>query len=243
MKQFGRTIRDGKRWFLWYDDKECPIKGDILRFVHGGIVMFYRKDLSDPVDAKHLEFYAAPDHEFLAPRENWTPNDLFRNRLSSLRSPRGRFLIKTKSKVLQSMRGQLLAKGFTEVTTPTIIPSISEGKVSRFKIDFGGHDSFLAMTFLPYLNLLCYGDSDKVFQVGNVFQSGQSNGQSQANEYLVVDWARRALNKNIATEIRFINGLLRESIRAFNKVAPSNLCIADDLFIDIPLLSYRFHPA
>lgn len=241
MKQFARIIQEGSQWLLWHGIKKYVIEGDLTGLTHGEIVTFYEKNLINPMPTHHLHTYITPSREFLIPKKGWIPKDLFQNRLSYLRSPEGKLLIEAKSKILQSIRKQFLGRNFIEVTTPTLVSAISEGKVSRFKVYFEGHDIFLTMTFLPYLNLLCYADNDKVFQVGNVFQSGQSNTPCQTNEYLVIDWAHRVLDKDIQAEIKFINIILFNAVKLFNKTPslPTEAHIVEKSFLEAPLIPYQ----
>lgn len=240
MKVFGRTVKDNGSWVLWCGPRSLPIVGDVSCLIHGGLVMFSSSLLKKKISAQNLVTYAQPEKDFIIPRKDWSLKTLFKNRVEHLRSPQGKILLEVKSSTLQSIRKHFINNKFIEVTTPTLISSVSEGRVSRFNVKFKNEDMFLAMTFLPYLNLLCYTDSNKVFQVANVFQSGQSNTASQVNEYLVFDWARVSFNKNIQEEINFINKALLEAIRAFNRLKfitkSDSLPVAD--FKNIPLISY-----
>jgi aspartyl/asparaginyl-tRNA synthetase len=241
MKQFGRVIQIEGKWFLLYKDASYPIKGGSLKLANGSLVAFYLKNLNSSIFVKDISLLAEPVNKFLTLEDNCSLKKLFTNRVNYFQSLRGKKLLFLRSHIIQEVRKIFLRKKFIEVSTPYLVSSVSDGKVARFKVSFDKTELFLAMTFLPYLNLLCYADNEKVFQIGDVFQSGQSNGLSQVNEYLVVDWAHCVFNKNIKTEIKFINTILLAAVKSFNKLdfVSKDLQVDESDFSKIPIIPYQ----
>lgn len=132
-------------------------------------------------------------HAFEAP-----PFDLYRPAIKAtlptfldyapvgLRHPRHRALFRMSAVAMAGFRGTLTARGFTEVQTPKLVASATEGGANVFKVDYFGRDAYLAQSPQFYKQMMV-GIFERVFEVGPVFRAEPHETTRHLNEYVSLD--------------------------------------------------------
>lgn len=97
------------------------------------------------------------------------------NRVLDLRTPANQGIFRIQSGVCQLFREILHKNGFTEIHSPKLIPTASEGGADVFKLtNYFDKEAYLAQSPQLYKQMALMGDLDRVFEIGPVFRSEKS---------------------------------------------------------------------
>jgi aspartyl-tRNA synthetase len=80
----------------------------------------------------------------------------------------------------------LSEQGFTEVHTPRIIASATEGGAALFHVDYFEHKAFLAQSPQLYKEQLVVA-FDRVFEIGSFFRAEESHTRRHLSEFVSID--------------------------------------------------------
>ncbi|NVM43899.1 MAG: aspartate--tRNA(Asn) ligase [Candidatus Lokiarchaeota archaeon] len=157
------------------------------------------------IKGKVKEFKAAPGGIEIIPSEikilNRTPEKLpidmtgetlsdldlrLNNRALDLRSLRNQAIFEIHGQVLKSARNFLREQDFTEVTTPNIIGSATEGGTELFPIMYFDREAFLVQSAQLYKEQLS-GVYEKVFEIGPAFRAEKSHTKRHICEIFTLD--------------------------------------------------------
>ena len=98
----------------------------------------------------------------------------------------GRAIFRVQHVVLEAMRNFLSKEGFTEVHTPRIIASATEGGAALFPVEYFEQEAFLAQSPQLYKEQLTLS-LEKVFEIGPFFRAEESHTRRHLNEFISVD--------------------------------------------------------
>jgi len=87
---------------------------------------------------------------------------------------------------LATIREFLSEQGFTEVHTPRIIASATEGGAALFPVDYFGREAFLAQSPQLYKEQLVLA-FDRVFEIGSFFRAEESHTRRHLSEFVSID--------------------------------------------------------
>jgi len=87
---------------------------------------------------------------------------------------------------LAAIREFLSDRGFTEVHTPRIIASATEGGAALFPVDYFGREAFLAQSPQLYKEQLVMA-FDRVFEIGSFFRAEESHTRRHLSEFISID--------------------------------------------------------
>jgi aspartyl-tRNA synthetase len=108
------------------------------------------------------------------------------NRALDLRSMRNLAIFKIRGEVLKSIRKFLFAYDFTEMYTPKIIGSATEGGTELFPIMYFDREAFLTQSAQLYKEQLS-GVYERVFELGPCFRAEKSHTKRHLCEIFVLD--------------------------------------------------------
>lgn len=108
------------------------------------------------------------------------------SRALDLRDPKVSAIFRLRSSALQTIRDFLTSKRFTEVTTPKIIGTSTEGGANLFRCDYFGKDAYLAQSPQLYKEQLTVG-LERVFEIGPYFRAEKSHTVRHLAEFTSVD--------------------------------------------------------
>ncbi|NVM17340.1 MAG: aspartate--tRNA(Asn) ligase [Candidatus Lokiarchaeota archaeon] len=157
------------------------------------------------IKGKVKEFKTAPGGIEIIPSEikilNRTPEKLpidmtgetiseldlrLNNRALDLRSLRNQAIFEIRGQVLKSARSFLREQDFTEITTPNIIGSATEGGTELFPIMYFDREAFLVQSAQLYKEQLS-GVYEKVFEIGPAFRAEKSHTKRHICEIFTLD--------------------------------------------------------
>ncbi|NLI40599.1 MAG: aspartate--tRNA(Asn) ligase [Caldisericales bacterium] len=108
-------------------------------------------------------------------------------RYFSLRHPKLAAVFKVQSCISRGFREYLSSQEFTEIHTPKIVASGTEGGANLFKVDYFGHPAYLAQSPQFYKQMMV-GVFERVFEVAPVFRAEPHNTSRHVNEYTSLDF-------------------------------------------------------
>ena len=139
-----------------------------------------------------------PSVEVLTEAAEPPPFDLFRPTIKAqlptildyaplaLRHPRQRALFRLSAVSMAGFRATLGGMGFTEVQTPKLVESATEGGANVFGVDYFGRRAYLAQSPQFYKQIMV-GVFERVFEVGPVFRAEPHDTPRHLNEYVSLD--------------------------------------------------------
>ncbi len=108
------------------------------------------------------------------------------NRALDLRSLRSQAIFEIRAEVLKSIRNFLLDRDFTEITTPKIIGSATEGGTELFPIMYFDKEAFLTQSAQLYKEQLS-GVYERVFEISPCFRAEKSRTKRHLCEIFTLD--------------------------------------------------------
>jgi len=109
------------------------------------------------------------------------------HRVIDLRTPANQAIFRMQSGVCQLFRQFLLGQGFTEIHSPKLIGTASEGGADVFKVDYFGGSAYLAQSPQLYKQMALMADLERVFEVAPVFRAELSLTHRHMTEFTGLD--------------------------------------------------------
>ncbi len=103
-----------------------------------------------------------------------------------LRHPARRGLFRLSAGIMAGFRTTLNGLGFTEVQTPKLVASATEGGANVFAVDYFGQRAYLAQSPQFYKQIMV-GVFERVYEVGPVFRAEPHDTIRHINEYVSLD--------------------------------------------------------
>jgi aspartyl-tRNA synthetase len=109
------------------------------------------------------------------------------HRVMDLRRPQISAIFKIRSTALRAARGYLEGVGFTEIHTPRIISTSSEGGTDLFPLAYFEREAFLAQSPQLYKQMMMGTGIDRVYETATYFRAEEHDTISHLNEVTAVD--------------------------------------------------------
>ena len=103
-----------------------------------------------------------------------------------LRHPRKQAAFRLFSAILAAFRQQLAGQGFTEIQTPKLVGTATEGGANVFGVEYFGQKAYLAQSPQLYKQIMV-GVHERVYEVGPVFRAEPHNTTRHINQYTSLD--------------------------------------------------------
>jgi nondiscriminating aspartyl-tRNA synthetase len=156
-----------------------------------------------------------------------------------LRHPARRALFRLASGVMAGFREFLRSEGFTEVQTPKIVGSATEGGANVFRIDYFGRPAYLAQSPQLYKQIMV-GVFERVFEVGPVFRAEPHSTARHTNEYVSLD-VEFGFIRDHTTVMALLNRLLAAIIAWLGEHHASDLALLNLTLPTVPAEIPRLH--
>ena len=109
------------------------------------------------------------------------------HRTISLRRPDKRAIFKVQGEIEEAFRRYLRGKGFTEIHTPKIVASGTEGGSELFTVDYFDTRAFLAQSPQFYKQMMVGAGFEAVYEIGHAYRAELHNTWRHLNEYVSLD--------------------------------------------------------
>lgn len=112
----------------------------------------------------------------------------FDHRVIDLRREEPQAVFAVQSTLCNAFREFLYKEGFTEIHTPKIIATGTEGGTSLFPVKYFEKNAFLAQSPQFYKQMLVGSGFERVFEIAPVFRAEEHNTPWHLNEYVSLDF-------------------------------------------------------
>ena len=102
------------------------------------------------------------------------------------RRPQRRAIFRLAAGTMAGFRATLDAQEFTEIQTPKLVASATEGGANVFAVDYFGQRAYLAQSPQFYKQIMV-GVFERVYEVGPVFRAEPHDTSRHTNEYVSLD--------------------------------------------------------
>lgn len=109
------------------------------------------------------------------------------NRSISLRKPELRAVFKVQQEISNAFREYLLSSNFSEIHTPKIISSSTEGGSEMFTVNYFEKRAFLAQSPQFYKQMMVGAGFERVFEIAPAYRAELHNTYRHLNEYISMD--------------------------------------------------------
>lgn len=96
-------------------------------------------------------------------------------------------IFKIKSQMLHTARNYFYDHDFTEITTPKLVASATEGGTELFPITYFEKEAFLGQSPQLYKQMMMATGLDNVFEIGQIFRAEEHDTLRHLNEALSID--------------------------------------------------------
>lgn len=96
-------------------------------------------------------------------------------------------IFKIKSQMLHTARNYFYDNDFTEITTPKLVASATEGGTELFPITYFEKEAFLGQSPQLYKQMMMATGLDNVFEIGQIFRAEEHDTLRHLNEALSID--------------------------------------------------------
>jgi nondiscriminating aspartyl-tRNA synthetase len=192
-------LRDGSSFVQTFWEKDifdrAGLKNEMYIRVSGALVANEKVVRGFEIQVKDFEMLSAVHYGEAMPLEISNPtvfdrselDYLLRHRILSLRNLGTSDIFRLQSEITWAFREFLRSRGFTEVHTPKIVATGTEGGADLFKIHYFDRFAYLAQSPQFYKQIMV-GVFEKVFEVGHVYRAEKHYTSRHINEYVSLDF-------------------------------------------------------
>ncbi len=127
-----------------------------------------------------------------------------------LRHPQKRAVLRLGAGIMHAFRSYLRGERFTEIQSPKLVGTATEGGANVFPVDYLGRTAYLAQSPQFYKQIMV-GVFERVFEVGPVFRAEPHNTSRHINEYVSLD-AEMGFVHDHHTVMAVLTGVMRAII-------------------------------
>ncbi len=110
------------------------------------------------------------------------------NRTLDLRKEEVQAIFEIRSEVLRATREHFRTVGCTEITTPKIVATGTEGGTELFPITYFGREAFMNQSPQLFKQLMAGSNLEQVFEIGPIFRAEEHNTPRHLNEATSIDY-------------------------------------------------------
>ncbi|MDR0268872.1 aspartate--tRNA(Asn) ligase [Paenibacillus sp.] len=109
------------------------------------------------------------------------------HRVLSLRHPQLHSTFRIQASLAGAFRDFLCRRDFTQIFTPKIVASGTEGGSNLFPVDYFGRQAYLAQSPQFYKQMMVGAGYERVFEIAPVYRAEEHNTSRHLNEYVSLD--------------------------------------------------------
>jgi aspartyl-tRNA synthetase len=110
------------------------------------------------------------------------------NRTLDLRREEAKAVFEIRAEVLRSVREAFRGLGCTEINTPKIVATGTEGGTELFPITYFGREAFMNQSPQLFKQLMVGSGLERVFEIGPIFRAEEHNTPRHLNEATSIDF-------------------------------------------------------
>jgi aspartyl-tRNA synthetase len=110
------------------------------------------------------------------------------NRTLDLRKEEVKAIFEIRAEILRSVRDAFRSLGCTEINTPKIVATGTEGGTELFPITYFGREAFMNQSPQLFKQLMVGSGLERVFEIGPIFRAEEHNTPRHLNEATSIDF-------------------------------------------------------
>jgi aspartyl-tRNA synthetase len=123
------------------------------------------------------------------------------NRTIDLRSPERQAIFEIRGTVLDAVREAFRDHDCTEITTPKIVATGTEGGTELFPITYFGREAFMNQSPQLFKQLIAGSNLERVFEIGPIFRAEEHNTPRHLNEATSIDFEATFIDHHEAMDV------------------------------------------
>ncbi|AFZ73268.1 aspartate--tRNA(Asn) ligase [Natronobacterium gregoryi] len=165
------------------------------------------------------------------------------NRTLDLRKDEVQAVFEIRAEILRAVREQFRAFRCTEINTPKIVATGTEGGTELFPITYFGEEAFMNQSPQLFKQLIAGSNVERVFEIGPIFRAEEHNTPRHLNEATSIDFEGAFCDAHDAMDVA--EGIVKAAYEAVNENCSAELealGLEEEFEIpegDFPRLSYE----
>ncbi|ELZ13739.1 aspartyl-tRNA ligase [Halovivax asiaticus JCM 14624] len=123
------------------------------------------------------------------------------NRTLDLRKPEVQAVFTIRSEILRAVRERFRDLRATEITTPKIVATGTEGGTELFPITYFGEEAFMNQSPQLFKQLIAGSNVERVFEIGPIFRAEEHNTPRHLNEATSIDFEGAFCDQSDAMDV------------------------------------------
>jgi nondiscriminating aspartyl-tRNA synthetase len=123
------------------------------------------------------------------------------NRTLDLRKSEVKAIFEIRAEVLRAVREQFRSVGCTEINTPKIVATGTEGGTELFPVTYFGREAFMNQSPQLFKQLMVGSGLERVFEVGPIFRAEEHNTPRHLNEATSIDFESAFVDDREAMDV------------------------------------------
>jgi len=134
------------------------------------------------------------------------------NRTLDVRTDETKAVFDIRAEVLRAVREYFRSVGSTEINTPKIVATGTEGGTELFPITYFGREAFMNQSPQLFKQLMVGSGLERVFEIGPIFRAEEHNTPRHLNEATMIDFESAFIDHEEAMDV--CEGTLRAAYEA-----------------------------
>jgi nondiscriminating aspartyl-tRNA synthetase len=123
------------------------------------------------------------------------------NRTLDVRRPEAQAIFAIRAEVLRAVREYFRGEGCTEINTPKIVATGTEGGTELFPVTYFGREAFMNQSPQLFKQLMVGSGLERVFEVGPIFRAEEHNTPRHLNEATMIDFESAFIDHEEAMDV------------------------------------------
>jgi aspartyl-tRNA synthetase len=164
------------------------------------------------------------------------------NRTLDLRKPEVKAIFEIRGEILRSVREYFRSVGSTEINTPKIVATGTEGGTELFPITYFGKEAFMNQSPQLFKQLMVGSGLERVFEIGPIFRAEEHNTPRHLNEATMIDFESAFVDHHEAMDVcegtlkAAYEGVAENCQEELELLGYDDFAVPDD---DFPRLTYE----
>ncbi|MCU4740147.1 aspartate--tRNA(Asn) ligase [Halobacteria archaeon AArc-m2/3/4] len=134
------------------------------------------------------------------------------NRTLDLRKEEVQAIFEIRAEILRAVREYFREVDCTEITTPKIVATGTEGGTELFPITYFGQEAFMNQSPQLFKQLMVGSNLERVFEIGPIFRAEEHNTPRHLNEATMIDFESAFIDHHEAMDV--CEGTLKAAYQA-----------------------------
>lgn len=174
------------------NETACDLKIETVVCIEGSVAEAPNVIGGVEIHARSLGVISQVDYDLLPFEVNRDTipaglDTVLNHRMLSLRNERVRAVFKVQHQIVSAFRDFFSANHFTEIQTPKLVASGTEGGTELFAVEYFNRKAYLAQSPQLYKQMMVGSGLERVYEVGHAYRAELHDTVRHMNEYVSLD--------------------------------------------------------